>query len=35
MDRAVIVKDYSDHGREQIQGLRYLPAFTGVAMSAN
>jgi uncharacterized protein (TIGR03118 family) len=35
MDRAVIVKDYSDHGRDQIQGLRYLPAFTGVAMSVN
>ncbi len=35
MDRAVIVKDYSDHGRDQILSLRYLPAFTGVAMSAN
>lgn len=35
MDRAVIVKDYSDHGRDQIAGLPYLPAFTGVAMSAN
>ena len=34
MDRAVIVKDYSDHGRDQIRGLPYLPAFTGVAMSA-
>jgi uncharacterized protein (TIGR03118 family) len=35
MDRAVIVKDYSDHGRDQIRGLRFLPAFTGVAMSAS
>jgi uncharacterized protein (TIGR03118 family) len=35
MDRAVIVKDYSDHGRDQIKTLRFLPAFTGVAMSAN
>jgi uncharacterized protein (TIGR03118 family) len=35
MDRAVIVKDYSDHGRDQIRGLGYLPAFTGVAMSAS
>jgi uncharacterized protein (TIGR03118 family) len=33
MDRAVIVKDYSDHGRDQITTLRHLPAFTGVAMS--
>src|SRR6185295_6744715 len=35
MDRAVIVKDYSDHGRDQIRALRHLPAFTGVAMSAH
>jgi YVTN family beta-propeller protein len=35
MDRAVIVKDYSDHGRDQIKGLRFLPAFTGVAMSVS
>jgi uncharacterized protein (TIGR03118 family) len=34
MDTAVIVKDYSERGRDQIRGLRYLPAFTGVAMSA-
>lgn len=33
MDRAVIVKDYSDHGRDQIRELPHLPAFTGVAMS--
>jgi hypothetical protein len=33
MDRAVIVKDYSEHGRDQIHGLRHLPAFTGAAMS--
>src|SRR6185436_11505258 len=33
MDRAVIVKDYSDHGPDQIPTLQYLPAFTGVAMS--
>jgi uncharacterized protein (TIGR03118 family) len=35
MDRAVIVKDYSDHGRDQIKGLKFLPAFTGVAMSTS
>jgi uncharacterized protein (TIGR03118 family) len=35
MDRAVIIKDYSDRGRDQIKGLRFLPAFTGVAMSVN
>src|SRR5262245_15484931 len=34
MNRGVIVMDYSDHGRNQIQGLPRLPAFTGVAMSA-
>jgi uncharacterized protein (TIGR03118 family) len=34
MDAAVIVKDYSDHGPDQIKGLKHLPAFTGVAMSA-
>ena len=33
MDRAVIVKDYSDHGRDQIRSLPHLSAFTGVAMS--
>jgi uncharacterized protein (TIGR03118 family) len=33
MDRAVIVKDYSDHGRDQIRDLPHLPAFTGVAIS--
>jgi len=33
MDRAVIVKDYSDHGPDQIRTLAHLPAFTGVAMS--
>lgn len=35
MDTAIVVKDYSDHGRDQIRSLRYLPVFTGVAMSAN
>jgi len=35
MNTAVIVKDYSDHGPDQIRGLAHLPAFTGVAMSAN
>jgi uncharacterized protein (TIGR03118 family) len=35
MDRAVIVKDYSDHGPDQIRSLPYIPAFTGVAMSAD
>jgi uncharacterized protein (TIGR03118 family) len=34
MTSAIIVKDYSDHGRDQIRGLSSLPAFTGVAMSA-
>jgi uncharacterized protein (TIGR03118 family) len=33
MDKAVIVKDYSDHGPHQIKTLPHLPAFTGVAMS--
>src|SRR5215510_8996199 len=33
MNRAVIVKDYSDHGPHQITSLPHLPAFTGVAMS--
>jgi len=33
MDFAVLVKDYSDHGPDQIRGLPHLPAFTGVAMS--
>lgn len=35
MDSAVIVKDYSDHGPDQIRSLPRLPAFTGVAMSVN
>lgn len=35
MDSAVIVKDYSDHGRDQIHSLKYIPAFTGVAISTN
>ena len=34
MDAAVIVKDYSDHGADQIAGAPHIPAFTGVAMSA-
>jgi uncharacterized protein (TIGR03118 family) len=33
MDRAIIVKDYSDLGRDQIRTLPQRPAFTGVAMS--
>jgi uncharacterized protein (TIGR03118 family) len=33
MDRAVIVMDYSDHGRNQVKSLKYLSAFTGVAMT--
>ena len=35
MNSAAIVKDYSDHGRDQIRSLPHLPAFTGVAMSIN
>jgi len=35
MDTAVIAKDYSDHGPDQIISLPHLPAFTGVAMSSN
>jgi len=35
MDSAVLVKDYSDHGPDQILSLPHLPAFTGVAMSAD
>lgn len=34
MDTAVLVKDYSEKGPNQIASLRYRPAFTGVAMSA-
>lgn len=34
MNTAVIVKDYSERGADRIKSLRYLPAFTGVAMSA-
>jgi uncharacterized protein (TIGR03118 family) len=34
MNSAVLVKDYSDHGPDQIKSLKHLPAFTGVAMSA-
>ena len=33
MDRVVIVKDYSDHGPDQIKESKRLPAFTGVAMT--
>lgn len=33
MDTAVIVKDFSDHGPDQIRSLPYIPGFTGVAMS--
>jgi uncharacterized protein (TIGR03118 family) len=33
MDAAPIVKDYSDHGRDQIASLPHLPAFTGAAMT--
>ena len=33
MDRAVIVKDYSDRGADQVEGLKHLAAFTGVAMT--
>src|SRR5262245_1617539 len=33
MNTAIIVKDYSDHGPDQIRTLAHLPAFTGVAMS--
>lgn len=35
MNAAVIVKDYSDHGPDQIRSLPRLPAFTGVAMSTH
>src|SRR5262245_23358627 len=34
MNTAVIVKDYSDQGPDQIHGLTRIPAFTGVAMTA-
>lgn len=33
MDAAPIVKDFSDHGPDQITSLKHLPAFTGVAMT--
>ena len=35
MNAAIIVKDYSDHGADQIRSLPHLPAFTGVAMTTN
>src|SRR5262245_32176636 len=35
MDAAVIVKDYSDLGPDQIRSLPHRPAFTGVAMSVD
>jgi uncharacterized protein (TIGR03118 family) len=35
MDAATIVKDYSVHGADRVRDLRYVPAFTGVAMSTN
>jgi uncharacterized protein (TIGR03118 family) len=35
MDAAILVKDYSARGPDQIHSLKYRPAFTGVAMSAN
>lgn len=34
MDRAPIVKDYSDHGPDQLTAVSRIAAFTGVAMSA-
>ena len=34
MNTAVLVKDYSEHGPDQIRGLPHRPAFTGVAMSS-
>lgn len=35
MDTAVIVKDFSDKGRDQDRRLRLFPAFTGVAMTTD
>jgi uncharacterized protein (TIGR03118 family) len=33
MDMAIIVKDFSDKGKDQDHGLKYLPAYTGCAMT--
>ncbi|MEO7099201.1 MAG: TIGR03118 family protein [Luteolibacter sp.] len=33
MDTAIILKDYSDHGKDQDKTLPHLAAFTGVAMT--
>lgn len=35
MDSAIIVKDFSRKGRDQDQSLKYLAAFTGVAMTTD
>lgn len=35
MDTAVIVKDFSDKGRDQDHSVKLLPAFTGVAMTTD
>ncbi len=35
MDRAVIVKDFTEKGADQIKSLEYLPAYTGVAMTTD
>lgn len=35
MDSAVIVKDFSDKGRDQDHSVKHLPAFTGVAMTTD
>ncbi|MEO5913168.1 MAG: TIGR03118 family protein [Luteolibacter sp.] len=35
MDTAIIVKDFSDHGKDQDKSLPHLAAFTGVAMTTD
>lgn len=35
MERAVIVKDFSEKGAHQDHSLRYLPSYTGVAMTTD
>ncbi|MEO5711892.1 MAG: TIGR03118 family protein [Luteolibacter sp.] len=35
MDTAIVVKDYSDHGKEHDSKLPYRAAFTGVAMTTS
>ena len=35
MDRAIIIKDFSDKGKDQDRSLKHLSAYTGVAMTTD